>query len=212
MLAALASVASQLRDHLARDRAGARVSSGPCSRVSPSSLAVAVGCARPALDTALRLPAQAAQVVDPAPGNNWSLPPEEAERLLSRAPVDSDRDGGNRAWRLRCLSKSRSPSRERRAACAGQMEGGAARPRSLEQQSAQGDRHLRRATLVPRAAKTMSCRRRRSAACRSRPTAVSRPTATETIEGTRCVLGALSLWLKHVTEPDGVYRAGPLRQ
>jgi hypothetical protein len=166
-------------------------------------LAVAAGCHRPAIDAAWRPPVRAAQVVDPAPDNNWPLSPEEAERLLARARIDfTSMEATKRGVSGAVKADIAFPDEGRRVRVKWKRA-----PRRLDGWNNNPRKEI--ATYVVQKwflepkdyvvpTTTLRCV----------PLAAYRrlaPKATESIEGTGCVLGTLSLWLERVTEPDRPY-------
>jgi hypothetical protein len=166
-------------------------------------VALALGCQGTAIHTASRPLVSPEQVVDPPPGNNWSLPPEEAERLLSSAPIDL----------LSMKPTERGVSGARRAEIAFQGDGRRVQvkwkavPRGLDSWNNNPRKEI--ATYaVQRLFLASKDYVVPTTAPRCLPLAGYRrfvPNATETIKGTGCVLGVVSLWLEHVTEPDELY-------
>ena len=163
---------------------------------------IALGSRPKAVEGPPRLHEQ--HVAAPPPGNNWPLPPDEAERLFSQAPIELislEPTSHGVAGALK--AKTAFPHDGRRlevkwkVAPPGTMDGWNNSPRKeiatyfvqrwfLEPQD----------YVVP------------TVALRAVPIAAYRrldPKATPTVDGTQCIVGTLALWLQHTTVPDVLY-------
>jgi hypothetical protein len=165
-------------------------------------VAVAAACRGPVVqaDPAAPMPARS---TTPPPGNNWPVAPADAERLLGSAPL-----------RFRTLEKTEQ-------GVAGAMRGRVAFPRR------RGDLEVKWKPLPPgRPDGWNNAPRKEVAAYELQkwflqpadyvvPTTAVRcvplgdyrrfdPSAEPTVDGTRCVLGTLSLWLEHVHAPQEI--------
>lgn len=168
------------------------------------STGLSTGCRHPVVSADVREAPRPKPAVSPPAGNNWPIPPLEAERLLG-------------ASRLELVSIEATTK-----GVAGAYKGVVTFPDDG-----------RRATVkwkhVPRGLDSWNNNPRKEIATYAIqryfleprdyvvPTTVLRcvpvdryrtldPTAAEaTTEGTKCVLGTLSLWLEHVKEPDPLY-------
>ena len=135
------------------------------------------------------------------PGNNWPLPPDEAERLFSQAPfelisLESTSHGVAGALKAKIAfpDDGRRLTIKWKVAPPGTMDSWNNNPRKelatyfvqrwfLEPQD----------YVVP------------TVAVRAVPIAAYRrldPKATPTVDGTHCLVGTLALWLEHIAVPD----------
>jgi hypothetical protein len=162
-----------------------------------------LGCRHPILDPAARSNPRPKPGAEPAPGNNWSLPPAEAERLLARAPmkllsIEPTAAGVAGAYKGEVAFRGdgrRAQVKWKRVP--GDLDGWNNNPRKeLATYAVQGWFLAPRDYVVP------------TIVLRCVPLAAYRrldPQATATIEGTRCVLGTLSPWLRNVEVPEVLY-------
>jgi hypothetical protein len=167
------------------------------------SAVLSTGCHHPVVATGVTEEPRAKPAVSPPAGDNWPLPPLEAERLLGASQLD-----------LVSLEHTTH-------GVAGAYKGVVAFPGG-------GKRATVKWKHVPRGLDGWNNNPRKELATYAIqgfflqprdyvvPTTVLRcipvdryrridPTADATTEGTHCVLGTLSLWLEHVKEPDPLY-------
>jgi hypothetical protein len=164
---------------------------------------VAAGCRTPIVDPAVRSAPQPRPDAGPPSGNNWSVPPAQAERLLATGRIEiisleRMAEGVAGAYKAEIAF----PDEGRRVrvkwkVAPSDLDGWNNNPRKEL-----ATYEVQRWFLVPSDYVV--------------PTVVVRcvpldtyrrvePEATPTVEGTNCVLGTLSLWLEHVEVPDTVY-------
>src|SRR5262245_16166599 len=140
----------------------------------------------------------------PPPGNNWSLPPQEAEQLFATAPAElvslkRTSTGVAGAYKAEIVFEGdgRHVDVKWKEVPRGSMDGWNNNPRKeLAAYEVQKWFLEPKDYVVPTVA--LRCipidRYRRLA-----------PQATSTLKDTKCVLGELSLWLQHVEVPDVLY-------
>ena len=140
----------------------------------------------------------------PPPGNNWPVPPEEAERLFGHAPFElvsakPTSEGVAGAQKAEVFFPNDGPRllAKWKVAPRGTCDSWNNNPRK-EIACYAVQRWFLDATdyVVP------------AVALRAIPLEVYRrvdPEATPTIDGTDCVIGVLALWLQHATPPDRLY-------
>jgi hypothetical protein len=167
-------------------------------------VAVACGCVHRGIDADTRARVHRLQSVTPPPGNNWPLPPETVERLFAQEPME-------------LVDVKRTPQ-----GVAGASKGDVVFPRDGRRlqvkwkQAPHGDadgwnndpRKELATYVVQKWFLAPDDYVVPTVALRCVPLDAYRrldSRAGPTIAGTRCVLGALSLWLQHVTVPHPVY-------
>jgi hypothetical protein len=140
----------------------------------------------------------------PPPGDNWPVPPEEAERLLGQAPFElvsakptSEGVAGARKAQVLLPNDGRFLQVKWKVAPRGTCDSWNNNPRK-EIACYAVQRWFLDATdyVVP------------TIALRGIPLDVYRrvdPEATPTIDGADCVIGVFALWLQHATAPDRLY-------
>jgi hypothetical protein len=148
--------------------------------------------------------ALATTVASPPPGNNWSLPPEIAERLFARAPgelvaLKHTPSGVAGAFKAEVVfpEDGRHVDVKWKEAPHGDMNGWNNNPRrELAAYVVQKWFLEPEDYVVPTTAlRCVPIERYRRVV----------PAAKPTLAGTQCVLGELTLWLLHVTMPETLY-------
>jgi len=146
----------------------------------------------------------ATKVASPPPGNNWSLPPEVAERLLARAPAElvalkHTSSGVAGAFKAEIVfpEDGSQVDVKWKEVPHGDMNGWNNNPRrELAAYAVQKWFLEPKDYVVPTTAlRCVPIDRYRSIV----------PGAKPTLAGTQCVLGEVSLWLLHVTTPEVLY-------
>jgi hypothetical protein len=167
-------------------------------------VAVVCGCVRPTADVDARARVRRLRSVSTPPPNNWPLPPATAERFFAREPmelaaIERTPQGVSGAWKGQVVFP-RDGRRVRvkwKPTLKGDADGWDNSPRKeLAAYVVQKWFLAPEDYVVP------------TTALRCVPLDKYRRLDTEavpTIDGTRCVLGALSLWLEHVAVPDPLY-------
>lgn len=162
-------------------------------------LTVAVGCRGPVVqsDPQAQVPTSSRT---PPPGTNWPVPPEQAERLLAKAPMEVDAleptehgVAGAMKGRVTFPRVHRDLEVKWKAVMPGHPDGWNNNPRKelatyVIQQWFLAPQDYVVPTIAVRCVPLADYRR-------------FDPDATPTVKGTRCVLGTLSLWLDHVDVP-----------
>ncbi len=166
-------------------------------------LPVAVGCARPPSPPGAQAPRYRDRSASP-PGNNWPISARRAERLFTRAPIEMasvtrTETGVAGAFKaeVEFPPDPRRVTIKWKPASGDDMDNWNNNPRKevaayVIQQWFLEPRDYVVPTTAVRCAPLDAYRR-------------LEPEATPTIEGTRCVLGMVSLWLDHVTVPEPLY-------
>ena len=160
-------------------------------------LAVGGGCGPRSVPLVARVPRHAT----PKPGNNWPLPPAEAEALFATEPMtlvaaEHTAQGVAGAFKATAMfgRGGRRVEIKWKPVSAGNLDDWNNNPRKEIAAYL-----IQRWFLTPRDYVVPTT------AMRCLPLADYRrldPTATPSIDGTSCVLGGLSLWMTHVTVPD----------
>ena len=172
--------------------------------LAPAALCAAVvGCRHVAGDLH-RLPQAAPRAGSPPPGNNWPMPPSEAERLFADAPLElvsmkatPQGVAGAHKAEIRFPGTGRQVAAKWKTAPAGTFDSWNNNPRKeLATYAVQRWFLDPKDYVVP------------TVALRCIPIDDFRrvePKATPSLDGTTCVLGEFSLWLEHVEVPDNLY-------